>query len=125
MINVLLVIHVLIAAALVGVVLVQKSEGGGLGMGGGGMSGFMTGRSTANLLTRTTAILAGCFMVTSIVLVMLAGTQRAPRSIIDQTAVPTAPATTAPVQSQGTPSPAAPAEPAPAPAPAQPSVPAR
>src|SRR5947209_2572140 len=90
MINVLLVVHVLIAVSLVGVVLVQKSEGGGLGMGGGGMSGFMTGRSTANLLTRTTAILAGCFMLTSIVLVVLAGNHGAPRSIIDQTS-PTAP----------------------------------
>jgi preprotein translocase subunit SecG len=53
------------------VVLLQKSEGGALGMGGGGMSGFMTGRSTANLLTRTTAVLAALFFLTSIFLVML------------------------------------------------------
>ncbi|HEY0525483.1 MAG TPA: preprotein translocase subunit SecG [Stellaceae bacterium] len=131
MINVLLVVHVLIAISLVGVVLVQKSEGGGLGMGGGGMSGFMTGRSTANLLTRTTAILAGCFMLTSIVLVVLAGNHGAPRSIIDQTS-PTAPSPAvpsslppAPAQNQGAPNPVAPAEPAPAPAPAEPSVPTR
>src|SRR6266571_677786 len=71
MIVLLFVIHVLIALALVGVVLLQKSEGGALGMGGGGMSGFMTGRSTANLLTRVTAILAAAFMATSILLVVV------------------------------------------------------
>ena len=64
MITVVLVVHLLIALSLVGVALLQKSEGGALGMGGGGMSGFMTGRSTANLLTRTTAVLAACFMLT-------------------------------------------------------------
>src|SRR5215471_16284926 len=79
-----LAIHVILAVAMIGVVLIQKSEGGGLGMGGGGMSGFMTGRSTANLLTRTTAILAAGFMATSIVLAILAGTGSAPRSIVDQ-----------------------------------------
>ena len=67
--NVILVIHLLLAIGLVGVVLLQRSEGGGLGIGGsgggGGMSGFMTGRATADLLTRTTAILATAFMVTS------------------------------------------------------------
>src|SRR5512146_311865 len=84
MLIILFVIHVLIALALIGVVLLQKSEGGALGMGGGGMSGFMTGRSTANLLTRTTAILAALFFATSIVLVVLANPGHAPRSIIDQ-----------------------------------------
>jgi len=58
MIILLLVVHIMVAIALVAVILLQKSEGGALGMGGGGMSGFMTGRSTANLLTRATAILA-------------------------------------------------------------------
>src|SRR6185437_1522436 len=72
MITVILVVHLMIAAALIGVILLQKSEGGALGMGGGGMSGFMTGRSTANLLTRTTAILAAVFFLTSIVLALLA-----------------------------------------------------
>jgi preprotein translocase subunit SecG len=95
MITVILVIHLLIATALVAVILLQKSEGGGLGMGGGGMSGFMTGRSTANLLTRTTAILAACFMATSIVLALLSGGSRAPRSIIDQAPAPSSPATPA------------------------------
>src|SRR6266581_3664914 len=84
MLILLFVIHVLIALALIGVVMLQKSEGGALGMGGGGMSGFMTGRSTANLLTRTTAILAALFFATSILLVTLSNYARAPRSIVDE-----------------------------------------
>src|SRR3954467_13689573 len=92
MIILLFIIHVLIALALIGVVMLQKSEGGALGMGGGGMSGFMTGRSTANLLTRTTAILAACFFVTSITLAMLGGNRGTPRSIVDQPVAPAAPA---------------------------------
>src|SRR5437016_5413656 len=83
--TIILVIHLMIAVALVGSVLLQKSEGGALGIGGGGgMSGFMTGRSTANLLTRTTAILAALFFATSILLVVFSNATRAPRSIIDQ-----------------------------------------
>ena len=82
---VVLIVHLLIAVSLIGVVLVQKSEGGGLGIGGGGgAGGMMTARSTANLLTRTTAILAGAFMLTSLVLAIMAGGQNRPRSIIDQ-----------------------------------------
>ena len=96
MIILLLVVHILIAIALVGVILLQKSEGGALGMGGGGMSGFMTGRSTANLLTRTTAILAVLFMVTSLSLVWFSNRGRAPRSIIEQEAPPTPAAPVAP-----------------------------
>ncbi len=85
MITVILVIHLLIAAGLVGVVLLQRSEGGALGIGGGGgMSGFLTGRSTANLLTRTTAILAALFILTSLVLAKLAGGDRVSQSILDQ-----------------------------------------
>src|ERR1700691_4072453 len=84
MITVILVVHLLLAMSLIGVVLLQKSEGGALGMGGGGMSGFMSGRSTANLLTRTTAVVAACFFATSITLAVLAAHQRAPRSLIDQ-----------------------------------------
>jgi preprotein translocase subunit SecG len=91
--TVLLVIHLLLALALIGVVLVQKSEGGGLGIGGGSMGGMMTTRSTANLLTRTTAILAGLFMLTSIVLAIFAGTHSRPASIVDNLPVEgTAPA---------------------------------
>jgi preprotein translocase subunit SecG len=88
MILLLFVVHVFIAIALVGVVLLQKSEGGALGMGGGGMSGFMTGRSTANLLTRTTAVLAALFFLTSIALVMLSNAGRAPRSSMKRRRVP-------------------------------------
>jgi preprotein translocase subunit SecG len=81
--TVVLVIHLLIAMALVGVILMQRSEGGGLGIGGGGMGGMLTARGTANLLTRTTAILAASFMATSIVLALMAGTRTAPKSLIE------------------------------------------
>ncbi|MFQ5775053.1 MAG: preprotein translocase subunit SecG [Kiloniellaceae bacterium] len=87
MINVLLVIHLMLAIGLIGVVLLQRSEGGGLGIGGGGgggMSGFLTGRGTANLLTRTTATLAACFMATSILLSILSTRATEPRSILDE-----------------------------------------
>jgi preprotein translocase subunit SecG len=94
--NVLLVIHLMLAIAMIGVVLLQRSEGGGLGIGGGGgggggMGGFLTGRGTANLLTRATAILAGCFMLTSITLTILASGANERRSIVDEMPV-TAPA---------------------------------
>ena len=91
MITVILVIHLVLAIALVGVVLLQRSEGGALGMGGGGgggMGGFMTGRSTANLLTRTTAVLAALFIVTSLVLAKLSGTAGAPPSLLDDAPLP-------------------------------------
>lgn len=88
MTTVVLVIHLLLAIALVGLVLLQRSEGGGLGMGGGGggMGGFMTGRATANLLTRATAVLAACFFVTSLTLAILASGARESRSILDKPA---------------------------------------
>ncbi|MGE0259106.1 MAG: preprotein translocase subunit SecG [Alphaproteobacteria bacterium] len=127
MIILLFIVHVLIALALVGVIMLQKSEGGALGMGGGGMSGFMTGRSTANLLTRTTAILGAAFFATSILLVLLGQTSSAPRSIIDRGGpvpttplMPNLPATPAPTA----PATGAPLAPEPAiPAPAGPSAP--
>lgn len=73
MATVLLVIHLMVCAALVGLVLLQRSEGGALGIGGsGGSGGFMTGRGTANLLTRITALLAATFFVTSILLTLIA-----------------------------------------------------
>jgi preprotein translocase subunit SecG len=81
--TVILVIHLMIALALVGVVLLQRSEGGALGIGGGGGGGFLTGRGTANLLTRATAGLAAAFFVTSIILSILASRGSAPRSIFD------------------------------------------
>lgn len=64
--TVLIVVHLMVVLALVGVVLLQRSEGGGLGIGGG--SGFMTARGAANALTRATAILAAAFFVTSLIL---------------------------------------------------------
>ncbi len=98
--EVVLVVHLLITLALIGVVLVQKSEGGGLGVGGGTMGGFMTARGSANLLTRTTAILAALFFCTSLILAILAGTgQDGQKSIFDKVPAP------------GTEAPAAPAEP--------------
>jgi len=69
---ILLTVHMMLALALIGVVLLQRSEGGMGGLGGGGMSGFMTTRGTANLLTRTTRWLAGTFMATSLVLAWIA-----------------------------------------------------
>jgi preprotein translocase subunit SecG len=80
-----LTIHILIALALIGSVLLQRSEGGGLGIGGGGAGGgFMTARGTANLMTRVTAILAAAFFATSLLLAILAGSQRASVSIVDE-----------------------------------------
>jgi preprotein translocase subunit SecG len=72
MITVLLIIHLFVTIALIGVVLIQRSEGGGLGIGSSqGMGSFMSGRGTANLLTRTTAILATIFMGLSLALALL------------------------------------------------------
>ncbi len=98
--TVLIVFHLMVVVALVGVVLLQRSEGGALGVGGGG--GFMTGRGQANALTRATAILAALFFATSLGLTLLANYSRAPKSIIDT--VPT----TAPHQSTAPAAPAAP-----------------
>ncbi len=78
MIKVLLVLHVFVTIALIGVVLIQRSEGGGLGLGGGqGMGNFMSGRGTANLLTRTTAILGTAFFALSLGLALLYKTANA------------------------------------------------
>ena len=68
----LLAVHIIVAFALIVVILIQKSEGGGLGLGSGSMGGLMTVRGTANFLTRLTAILATIFMITSILLAILA-----------------------------------------------------
>lgn len=90
--TVLLVIHLMIAVAMVGVVLLQRSEGGALGIGGGGGGGgfgsMMSARGTANLLTRTTAILAACFMTTSILLAILSGAHYESGSIVDAIETP-------------------------------------
>ena len=84
MLTVIIVIHLMLVLALIGVVLLQKSEGGGL-VGGGSNTGtgFMTGRGTANVLSRTTALLAAGFFVTSLMLSWLASFERKPASIIN------------------------------------------
>ena len=93
----LLVVHAIIAAALVTVILMQKSEGGGLGMGGS-PSGLMSARGAADFLTRATGILAGAFILMSIVLAMLAATHRGTATIDTSLArrVPAAAPATAP-----------------------------
>lgn len=109
MATVLLIIHLFVTLALIGVVLLQRSEGGGLGIGSSqGMGAFMTGRGTANLLTRTTAILGTIFFVLSLALALLGRGTNVPRSILD-----VAPATSTPVAPSAPP--ASPAPPASAP----------
>ena len=90
MITVLLVLHLFVTLALIGVVLLQRSEGGGLGVGSSqGMGSFMGGRGTANLLTRSTAILGAAFFA----LALTKGASQQNRSILDGPAPITAPAT--------------------------------
>jgi preprotein translocase subunit SecG len=79
--TVVIVVHLMIVAAMIASVLLQKSEGGGLGVGGG--AGFMSSRGTANLLTRTTAVLAVGFFLTSLFLSWYASYDRKPSSIIN------------------------------------------
>ena len=85
MVAVILTIHVLIVLALIGVVLMQRSDGGALGIGGGGGGGgFMSGRGAANALTRTTSILAAGFFATSLGLAIIAGSGEEDDNIIDE-----------------------------------------
>ncbi len=134
--SVIIVIHLMLVLALIGTVLLQKSEGGGLISS---TSGFLTGRGTANVLTRTTALLAAGFFVTSLMLSWLAGLDRKPASIVPTGGAPTQeapPGPGAPLaplsppggvlnQLRGGPpgAPAAPGGPGPAPAPGGPEVP--
>ena len=80
--TILLVIYLMVVVALIGVVLIQRSEGGGLGIGGG--SGFMSARGTANALTRTTAILATLFFVLALGMGILARYETQPTDILDR-----------------------------------------
>ncbi len=131
MIKVLLVLHVFVTIALIGVVLIQRSEGGGLGLGGGqGMGSFMSGRGTANLLTRTTAILGTAFFALSLGLALLykgsnvdnnAAILNAPAQNIPGGTAPAAPIL--PSQLPSTPADALPAPAATAPAVPTPAVP--
>lgn len=99
--TVIIVIHLMLVLALVGVVLLQKSEGGALGMGGGG-GGLMGSRGTANVLTRATAILGAGFFATSLILAILAGRQGdKPSSILDGAAPASQSAPAAPAAPAG------------------------
>ncbi len=115
MTTILLIIHLLIALALVGVILLQRSEGGALGIGGGGgggsgggFGGLMSGRASANLLTRTTAFLAVGFIATSLTLAILASNRSEPTSILDQAAGDAPAATEAPSEPEVPAEPSAP-----------------
>lgn len=122
MMTVLLVLHLFVTLALIGVVLLQRSEGGGLGIGSSqGMGSFMSGRGTANLLTRTTAVLATLFMVLALAMAMMGRGASQRGSILD---APPPPAVTGeqPLQPGMPAQPGAPAQPA-SPAPAQPAPP--
>ena len=112
LLNILLTIMVLVSIALVGVILLQQSEGGALGMGGGGSGGFMTARGAGNLLTRATAILATLFFGCAVALTIAGNLARNEGSVLDAGSVGTLrPGQTAPAQQPATPAPAAPAGP--------------
>lgn len=119
MITVILVIHLIIAIALVGVILLQRSEGGALGIGGGGGGGLVTGRAAGNILTRATGILAAAFFATSLILAILANGHGKGESLLDEPADLPAASPTAPATSGE----AAPAAPAAAPEGETPSAP--
>lgn len=101
--NVVLVIHLILALGIIGLVLIQKSEGGGLGIGGsGGLGNIATARSTGNILTRLTAIFATGFFITSLTLSIMAGHHSKDRSITEQLDKPVA------VETQDAPEPSVP-----------------
>lgn len=83
LLGILLTVHIIVCIGLIGVVLLQRSEGGALGMGGGN-NGFMTARGAGDLLTRTTWVLGTIFFVLSLVLTILAGRERGASSVVDR-----------------------------------------
>ena len=99
--TVVIVIHLMIVLAMIGFVMLQRSEGGGLGMGSGGAGGFMSTRGTANVLTRATGFLAIAFFITSLALSIIAGMDRKPRSILQGGSTPAAPGAPAPLAPGG------------------------
>jgi preprotein translocase subunit SecG len=133
MMAILMVIQVFVAIALIGVVLIQRSEGGGLGIGNSqGMGAFMSGRGTANLLTRATAVLAAVFLGLSLTMALMnRGSSSAGSGILAGAPAPALPAKPAAPPAPGAPTapaaqapaPAHPAAPAPASAPTGPAVP--
>ena len=112
---VLLTIHLIVTLALIGVILLQRSEGGALGIGGSGSGNLFSARGAANALTRTTAILAVVFFATSIALTILSVRQNRPASVFD----------TAPATQQQPATPALPSLPGGNKAPELPSAPAK
>jgi len=127
MTTVLLIIHLFVTLALIGVVLIQRSEGGGLGIGSSqGMGSFMSGRGTANLLTRATGVLAAIFMLLSLTLALLNRGTSVSTSILDTPPASTQPGPITPGST--TPGSTTPGSTTPAPsgpAPAAPSAPSR
>lgn len=103
----LLVIHLMVAAAMIAVILLQRSEGGALGIGGGG-GGFMTGRSAANLLTKTTTVLATLFFLTSISLALISVNVGPKKSVLEK--ISDKQTNSAPAANKETPEKAKPAE---------------
>lgn len=83
--HVILVIHLLLTLAMIGLILLQRSEGGGLGIGGsgGGMGSLASAQTTASVLTRATQIIGGLFFATSLILAIMASHRDAPASILD------------------------------------------
>ncbi len=123
---VILVIHCIIAAVLVGAILLQKKEGGlgGLGGGSGGLGGMMSGRAKSDLLSRTTGILAAVFFVTSLALAVIGARTTHQGPLVPATSsAPTAPVEGSTEPASGAVEGSAPVETAPESAPAQPSTP--
>jgi preprotein translocase subunit SecG len=102
MVTVVIVIHLMVVLAMIGLVLLQRSDGGALGIGGGG-GNFLSGRGAGNVLTRSTAIFACAFFATSIALTVLARMESRPSDILDRLS------TDAPVTAPAAPAPATPA----------------
>jgi preprotein translocase subunit SecG len=103
MVTVVIVIHLMVVLAMIGLVLLQRSDGGALGIGGGGGGNFLSGRGAGNVLTRSTAIFACAFFATSIALTVLARMESRPSDILDRLS------TDAPVTAPAAPAPVAPA----------------
>tara|TARA_R110002094_G_scaffold30159_1_gene42675 strand:+ start:1309 stop:1665 length:357 start_codon:yes stop_codon:yes gene_type:complete len=97
--NVVLIVHLLLALGLIAAVLLQRSEGGGLGMGGGG--GAVSGRAAATAMTKLTWLLGAAFIVTSITLTILVAQQSAGASVIDRLGATPTPTQSAPQTSTG------------------------
>ncbi|WP_312164213.1 preprotein translocase subunit SecG [Phenylobacterium sp.] len=114
LLGILLTVHVIVCVALIAVVLLQRSEGGALGMGGGN-TGFMTARGAGDLLTRTTWILGSIFFLLSLTLTILAGQERGSSSVVDRIKVQGIDPST--LNQPSVPQPTAPAVPSDAPAP--------